>query len=184
MSFQQPFIVLVGSNLATVVPYALPAAAFSRLNDNRAHTSAHLAGPLCHAAAPRVTRTGPHAAGTADTDDYRVRPVFVIPPQWSEAVVRDHPSGRCALPPFFPSYIAPGLADANANVQARAVFVKQWWHQACTNAAGGHNWVRITPLAARHAGDQLLLNQHVAHVKGAILTVAGMGGPGLTTAAF
>ena len=98
--------------------------------------------------------------------------------------MRDYPAGRCALPSFFPAYIAPGLADADANVRARAVFVKQWWRQACTNTAAGHNFVRIVPSAARHAGDQLLLNQHVAHVKGGILAAAGVGGPGLTTAAF
>ena len=106
----------MGSDLATAVPYALPANAFLRLNDNRAHTSAHLAGPNAHAAAPRIIRTGPHAAGTPDTDEFCVRPVFVVPPQWSEAVVRAYPAGRCPLPSFFPAYIAPGLANADAIV--------------------------------------------------------------------
>ena len=116
--FNNHLIVLVSSDLTTSVPYALPAAAFTRMADNRAHTSAHLARPHCHAAAPQVIRTRPHAAGTADTDDYHVQPVFVVPPQWSEAIVRDNPAGHCALPPFFPSYIAPGLANADADVQA------------------------------------------------------------------
>ena len=165
-------IVLVGSDLATSVPYALPANAFTQMADNQAHTSAHLTGPACHAAHPQVIRTGPHAAGTPNADDYRVRPVFVVAPQWSETIVGDNPAGRCALPPFFPTYITPGLANADADVQARAVFVEQWWRQACTNTAGGNNFVRVTPSADRHAGDQLLLNQHVARVKGAILTAA------------
>ena len=138
--FNNHVIVLAGSDLATSVPYALPAAAFTRMADNRSHTSAHLAGPHCHAAAPQVIRTGPHGARTADTDDCRMRPIFVVPPQWSEAIVQDNLSGRCALPPFFPSYIAPGLANPDADVQARTVFVKQWWRQACTNTAGGNNF--------------------------------------------
>ena len=37
---------------------------------------------------------------------------------------------------------------------------------------------------AHHASDQLLLNQHVACVKGRMLTAAGVGGPGLTMPAF
>ena len=112
-AFNGHVVVLVGSDLATAVPYALPATGFSRLIDNRAHTAAHLTGPLCHGAAPRVVRTGPHAAGTADTDEYRARPVFVVPPQWSAAIVRAYPTGRCALPTFYPAHIAPGLADAD-----------------------------------------------------------------------
>ena len=42
----------------------------------------------------------------------------------------------------------------------------------------------VNPVVARHAGDQLLLNQHVTRVRNATLTAAGVGGPALTTAAF
>ena len=137
------------------VPYALPASAFQRLADNRAHTAAHLVGPVCHTAHPQVVRTGPHAPGAANTDEYRVCAVFVAPPQWSEALVRDHPAGRCALPPFHPTYITPDSAPTDADVQARAAVTKEWWHQACTNNAAGNSFIRITPSVARHAGDQV-----------------------------
>ena len=42
----------------------------------------------------------------------------------------------------------------------------------------------VNPVMARHAGDQLLLNQHVTWVRNAMLTAAGVGGPALMTAAF
>ena len=77
--FNNNVVVLVGNDLATSVPYVLPVGAFSRMASQRAHNSAHLTGAHCHAAVPQVLRTGPHAAGTADTDDYRVRAVFVPP---------------------------------------------------------------------------------------------------------
>ena len=102
--------------------------------------------------------------------------MFLIPAQWFEDVVRNAPGGRCALLPFFPQFIAPGLANPDANVQARAGFVHDWWCQACTNEAGGGNVVRVAPAVVCHTGNQLLLNQHVARVKAAILTAVGVGG--------
>ncbi len=131
-----------------------------------------------------MIRTGPHGVGTADTDEYQVRPFLVLPAQWSEAVLRRYPDGRVAIPPFHPDVIAPGLADPDAAAVARAEIVERWWRQACTDTVGGLSWVRSAPAAARHAGDQIALNQHVARVKTTILNAVGVGGPGLTTAAF
>ena len=93
MPFNSNVIVLVGSDLVTAVPYALPASAFQRMASQRAHNSTHLTGATCHAGVPQVLRTGPHGAGTADTDEYRVRAVFVPPVEWSAALVHAHPTG-------------------------------------------------------------------------------------------
>ena len=138
-------IVLVGANLATAIPVALPKTAFRRLTDNAAHSDAHLTGAACHAAVPQLVCTGPQVIGDPDTNHFQAHPVLVLPPQWSEAVVRGNPASRCALPPFHPTFIAPGMADPDANTRGRALFVRQWWQQACTYDAGRNSFVRINP---------------------------------------
>ena len=78
-SFNDTVVVLVGSDLATAIPFALPTTVFQCLAANRVHNAAHLTGPACHPAVPQVIRTGPHAGGAVDTNKYRVRPVFIPP---------------------------------------------------------------------------------------------------------
>jgi hypothetical protein len=80
--------------------------------------------------------------------------------------------------------IQPGLADANAAVVAAAQHLRDWWRSACTNDAGDEAVNRIVPVATLGPATTMSLNRHIARLRTEILNKVGVGGPGLTTAAF
>ena len=177
--------VLVGNDLASAVPVVLPAEAFQRTADRRCLTSDAIVGVNGHTApAGPVLHSGPHAPGTADTSSIRVRRAMLLPPSASADILTGAPNGAYSLVGFWSNLIHPGLNDPDANVQALWGPVRDWFRAASTHDANGHSLNAITPVTSASPLIQARLYGWVAPLRQAMLTAAGLGGPGLTTAAF
>ena len=191
--FDNTFVALLGNDLAGAVPVIIPATSFTLVADTSAHTLAHLVGPTGHAAAPPVFRTGPHVAGTADTTVLRARSVLVLPFYEGPRFLNEYPTGRIPLAAFHTRFLGPGLANADAGIQAQWAPVEAWYRLASTNMAvparappgAGHpGRLEIVPLVAGLPVHQQLLNTYVSRIKTGIFHANGVGGPQLSNATF
>ena len=178
-------VVLVGNDLQTSYPVAIPAVALTRSVNVRCNTTAVISGNTMHGAAPIVHRSGPHQAGTPNTDSLDARLIMLLPFTAGHDLLSTNPDGRYSLHGFYNTFVQPGLADAAT--QAEWAPVEDWWRRACTIInVGGDNVgsLQFTPVSDPLPHTQQALNRWVGDVKGGMLVRAGEGGPGLTSAAF
>ena len=76
------------------------------------------------------------------------------------------------------------MGHADAAVRARWLPVINWFRGASTNVAGGDALTQVTPIVDPRPARAQLLQAWAHRTKDAIMVRAGLGGPGLTTAAF
>jgi hypothetical protein len=72
---------LVGDRLSAVMPVVFPDAFFTVTTAARALNITAIQGINGHGAVPPVYHSGPHAAGTADTDSLHAHPMMIMPPR-------------------------------------------------------------------------------------------------------
>ena len=175
-------VVLVGDDSDAAVPIVLPNDAFARLADDTCYNLTHMTGVAGHGAGPPVTtRFASPASGTGATDDFRVRRTFVLPvPQVADALTLQ-PSGSHSLIGFYNSFLHTGLAGPDS---ADFEPLAEWYRAACTDNAGGNPLPGLTTVIPVNPGQLQALSAHVARTKTAALSRIGVGGPGLSNAAF
>ena len=176
---------LVGNDLASSVPVVLPSEAFQRSAEARCHTADAIVGVNGHGhPGGAVLHHGPHANGAPNTSALRARRAMLLPPSAAADILAAAPDGTYSLPGFWNTLIQPGVNNADAGIQALWGPVREWFRCASTHDAGGHSLLAVNPITSASPVTQARLNNWVAPVREAILTAAGRGGPGLTTAAF
>jgi hypothetical protein len=176
---------LVGDRVTAVVPVVFPDAFFALTAAARALNVTALQGVNGHGAIPPVFRSGPHAAGAADTDSLRGRPLMIMPPVLAGAALSGAPSdGRYSLVGFFNTFIQPYATSADPVVVASIAPLANWWRLASTNNAAGNSVISSTLTVVNIPREQSRLNTWASSVKDSQLARLGVGGPGLSNAAF
>ena len=174
---------LMGDNINTALPLVLPAGMFTRITI-RAHTVATIRGANGHSHATNpVYIHGPHANTAPDTEQLSVRSCVMLPPSMASTILAAQPRGKHTLLGFWnliePEYTAGG------DRQTAIAPVTHFWQAASTHSAGGVDTTvsqeMVTDTDPIH---QAALQQWVATVRENQLARLGIGGPGLTTAAF
>jgi hypothetical protein len=176
---------LVGDRLSAVVPVVFPDAFFTVTTATQALNTTAIQGINGHGAVTPVYRSGPHAAGTADTDSLRARPMMIIPPGLAGDALKDAPSdGRYSLVGFFNTFILPYATSADPLVSASITPLDNWWRLASTNNAAGNSVVSSALTVVNIPREQSRLNTWASTVKDSQMARLGVGGPGLSNAAF
>jgi hypothetical protein len=182
--FDNSMVVFVGDKTDSAVPVVLASGAFARTPVTRACDVATIVGATGHGAAPPLFRTGPHGTGTANTAELRVRFATLFPCQHAGDAVSTHEDGRCTLLSFCNTWVAPFVAHADADVVALWEPTRDWWRMASTNIATGDSAAGVDPIQSNVPIHNQRLNTWVSRQRAAMLARLGIGGPGLTTAAF
>jgi hypothetical protein len=138
-----------------------------------------------HGLAPPMFRSGPHAAGTANTSAIRGRPVMVLPAEASAFALQTATrQGNYTLLGFFDAFIR-GAYDGSPAQRAAIRPLANWWRLACTDRAVGGDTeasIALTPTASPALAAKVAA--HLDRVKTTQKARMGLGGPGLTTTAF
>ena len=183
--FDDLAVVFVGNNLVTATPVVLPAEAFARIANTRCKTIDAITGPLGHGAGPpAVTRSGPHGAAEANTDEVRCRRAFLLPANRVHDALTTQADGRYSHIGFYGTFLQAGLGDGDAAVVAAHQELATWYRCASTNTAANHTLVTVTPATSALPLVNQRLNAWTETVRARELAKLGAGGPGLTTAAF
>lgn len=176
---------LVGDGLATAVPVVLPQPFFTLTPNVSAYNVGAIQGAAGHGANPPVFRHGPHAAGDPDTSELRSRRAILLPPHLAGLALRGAPAdGRYTLLHFYNTFLQAILASGVAAEIAVVEPVTQWWRLACTNVAGGTSVVSSALRSVTSPREQARLHGWVSRVKDSQMSRIGVGGPGLSNAAF
>jgi hypothetical protein len=176
---------LVGGRLSAVVPVVFPDAFFTATTAAQALNTTAIQGINGHAAVPPVYRSGPHAAGTADTDSLRAQPLMIMPPILAGDALSNAPSDGCySLVGFFNTFSQPYLTSADPLVIVSITPLANWWRLTSTNIAGGNSIVSSTLTVVNIPCKQSWLNTWASTVKDLQLARLGVGGPDLSNAAF
>ena len=178
-------IALVGNDLASAVPMCFPAESWTRPNQFAAHNVATITGAaMCGAGPPAMLRSGPHAGGAADTDAIRVRRTMLLPPNHAQAILNGAPEGRYSLNGFYNTLLAPVTAAAVPAEVALWAPVVEWWRAASTDTNAGTTQTSADLILDPHPLNFARLLAWANRAEEGMLRNAGVGGPGLTTAAF
>ena len=181
--FDNHHVVLVGNDLTSSVPVVLPFEAFERTPDLRCPTWDLLTGPTMHGANPPVWRSGPHAAGTADVTEYRVRRAMILPAYLSARALTQVPEGRYTLLQFRTLLLEPEITHADVVRRGSIVPLREWYRACCTDNAAGSS-VRVAPITTAAPIITGKLNRWCHRAVKSHLDALGSAGPGVTTAAF
>jgi hypothetical protein len=99
--------------------------------------------------------------------------------------LRDAPSdGHYSLVGFFNTFILPYATSADPVVITSITPLANWWRLASTNNAGGNSIVSSALTVVNIPPEQSRLNTWASTVKDAQMARLGVGGPGLSNAAF
>ena len=181
-AFDFQTVALLGNNFDTATPVVLSPDASGRINDTRCQTAAQLV--LGHAAAPPVYTSGPHAATAPETSVIRVRRAFVLAPGSASTVLAASPTGRFTLQGFYARFLQPDLDSGDAALVAAITPLRDWWRAACTLTAAGGSVIDVDPITSALPLVNQRMTAWVTRQKTSALARLGVGGPGLTTAAF
>ena len=177
-------VVLVGNDLSTAVPVVMSYDAFARTANIRCKRVADIVGAQGHGAAPPVFQDGPHGVGVADTDNLQLRPAFLMPANRAGDLLTLQDSGRYSVLGFYNAFVAPGLADADADVQNAHHPIRDWFRGISTLNVNGGCCIEVTAVTSAAPRFAQRLTSWSSRIRNAELTKLGTGGPALTTAAF
>ena len=180
--FDDLAVVLLGDDLTAASPVCLPAGAWTRTAATRCHNVAALVAG--HAAGVPVYTTGPHGPGAADTDELRVRSAFLVDPTIATDVLHDSPNGVYTLQGFYQTFLQPVLDGADAAARTAYEPMRDWWRVACTIDGAGASVIGLNPLQSALPLQTQRLTAWAQRQRTSQLARLGVGGPGLTTAAF
>lgn len=176
---------LIGDSPASCVPVLLPQAFFTLTNNTLALDIATIQGPAGHGAAPPVFRQGPHAAGTANATATRARRAMVLPPAVAaRALATASVDGCYTLLGFYNEFLQGPILTADAAGLVAIEPLAQWWRLASTNVAAGTNVVCSALHQPTSPRELSRLTATANRTKDAQLSRLGVGGPGLSNAAF
>ena len=181
--YDDKVVVLCGNDLQASVPLVLPDTAFSLVGPETCYTYEYMIGVNGHGAAPATVRFGPVPLGDPHAGAVSARKVMLLPFEAADDLVTTSPSGRYTLPGFYNSFIGPGVNHADAGMQARWTAVADWFRMASSDGAADPH-LEVEPLLNPAPAAAQRLNAWATRVRDTILQRVGMGGPGLTTAAF
>ena len=77
--FDNLVIVLLGNDIDSSTPLALPVTSITRLAAVRALDIATIVGATGHGAAPAVLCSGPYGTGDSNVSETRARPICLLP---------------------------------------------------------------------------------------------------------
>ncbi|MCA1806871.1 MAG: hypothetical protein LC687_03275, partial [Actinobacteria bacterium] len=173
----------MGNNPRSYATHVLPTAVFTRLQDFNCLDIPTIVGAAGHQAAPPVFRTGPHAAGTANTNTIRVQSIHVLPASFTGMAVSAQRTGRFTFAAFFGTFLQGRYDSATAVEAALWAPTAAWFRVASTNRANGLSVVttdRSDPGLAHADALREFVNLKVADM----MALISVGGPGLTVNAF
>jgi hypothetical protein len=109
---------------------------------------------------------------------------MVLPAEVSSLAIRSaNRQGSYTLLGFFDTFIHAAY-NGTAAQRAYIRLLANWWRLACTNQAGGATEVSIALLPSATSTLMAKVTSHVSRVVSSQTARIGLGGPGLTTAAF
>jgi len=125
------------------------------------------------------------AAGTADTDELRVRKAMLIPSSLAHTFLQASPSGRLSMLAFY-HLLVPELDSGDADRVATVEPLFNWYRVSCmaTGAGADHSPLEITPTTSALPLVNLALQDHATRIRDQQLARLGVGGPALSSAAF
>ena len=181
-AYDNSLVLLVGDNLQTATPICLGVNHFARTPETHCETHTQLVAGWTNA--PPVYRSGPHAAGTGNTGPVRTRPAFTLPTDRASDFIQGSADGRYTLQGFYMRFIEPEITaggDRANNVEP----LRDWWRLSCTDRnAPNAPYHCLQVVQALLPPDHAALQAWASRVRNNILTKMGVGGPGLTNAAF
>ena len=184
LAFDGHVIAIVGDDPNSCQPVALPPNAFAR-TDVRAKTVDVIRGPTGFAAAPPVMRLGPHAAGTADTNNLSVRPVMLIPTRALPDILTTLPAGYYTYPAFYDNFIHGPMTSGDGALEALFEPLCDWWRAVCTmGAAADTSALQIDVTPPANVRESRYLDRWKSRFTNDLNVRLGHGGPALTSAAF
>lgn len=184
--YDTSLILLVGNDLETATPVALPTAAFGRVAGVNAFTTAYMTGANGHTHATAAVVRFPHqAAATGDTEVRNVRGLVPIPPALTPQLLQTAPEGIFSLTGFWNIL----MAEAGSGDAARVAAVEamtHWWQVACMGSAAGVDVspVEVTPVSSASPTQLRHLGRWAVRQRNLLLARLGVGGPQLSNAGF
>lgn len=178
--------VLVGNELSNCVTITFPDDSFSRATQRPVYTMDYITGPNGHgAAAGAVHRFTTPAGGTADTTNLRTRAVFVLARAMGEqALILGGVNGKISLSGFYNQILAPELGSGNADRVTAVTPLAEWYRYAVHDSNGGDPQLEVTPVPVVTLANRRSETAFTKSLVDPLLAKLGVGGPGLTTAAF
>ncbi len=183
--FDDQLVVLLGNDYATASALTFPASVLTRVNNINAYNKAYLEGPNGHAAAPPAFRHPRVATGTTDTNALETRSLVRIPPSIAQHALTMQANGCYSNLGFYTHFILPGLTAGGADADLVEPLMN-WFRIACMGTAAGddHSPVEVTPTTSPLPLPNQALQSWVSRAKAVLSARLGVGGPGLSTAAF
>jgi hypothetical protein len=174
---------ICGNQTSSMFAVVLPDAGFTVTGPTRAEYCSALIAQ--HGQAPPVFRTGPHAPAAANANNIRVRPIMVLPAEVSSLALQSAgPQGTYTLLGFFDAFVRAAYIGTAAQRTAIRPLAN-WWRLACTDrAVGGDTEVSLGLVPTTAPALNAKVASHMSRVVVSQTARMGLGGPGLTTAAF
>ena len=107
-------VLQLGNDLGSAINITLPDAAWQRTGNNNALDCATIVWAGGHGAGPPVYRSGPHAGGTANTGNVRVRRAALLPSQVSVTALLASPNGLFSHRTFHTQILQPEIDSGDA----------------------------------------------------------------------
>jgi len=102
---------IVGNDPNSCTPVVFGPISFTVTTSAPALDVATILGVTGHGTAHPVLRSGPHAAGTPNTNALRTRPAILLPPADASDYLSADPSGSYTFPGFYNLFLAGPLAS-------------------------------------------------------------------------
>ena len=176
-------ILHVGDVMEASVPMVVPAEATGRIANTRVFNTAYITGANGHGAGPPPVYRFDNVVAGGDSLELQARRIMLLPPSLAGQIVASRPQGRYSLWQFWNELVNP-LLNGTAAQTALIEPVRDWYLAAVTDNNAGESILSIAPVAAANPIVQGRLNAASHRIKKQHLLRLGIGGPGLTTAAF
>ena len=186
--FDNHILVLVGDDLDTAMGLVLNSTTFGRAANHGYYNRAYLKGADGYGRAAGANYDHERqAAGTPDTDAYQCRRFVVLPPNVAPlALTEASEDGYMSLQGFENLILTPEIDSGDAARVATIGEVVQFW-RGCHHHAPGHadqRTIGTTHVAGTTPAHERALQVRTNMIRNDLLAKLGVGGPGLTTAAF
>ena len=151
-------VMITGNDATAAVPVVLPLESFGCTAVAACYHTGHIRSVAGHNnPAGAIYQFAATGTGSAGTSDHRARRAMFMPPALSSIAVTTSPLGDYTFNSFFDLFIAPGLADTNAIIQADAAILEIWWRAASMLTGAGTPLVGINPVPVRGVAANMVL---------------------------
>ena len=177
-------VVLTGVSTDLCTAVVLENSAWGRIGGSRCHDLGTITGPTGHQAAPAVLRTGPHDIAVATATLLQVRRAHLLPTEWAVDAISHLPDGRFTMQAFYTHFLQGKWDGADADLVDLCAPTVDWFRAASTNITGGHSSIRVAQVPQATLQHTRMLNAFTSRRCKALMSLVGVGGPQLTSAAF